>query len=112
MPKWIDKLQKRWGLKSVGQVIIILIVFAFTGTTVMLIKKPITSALFQEGQQSTWFTVAYWILIFPIYNILLLAYGFVFGQFAFFWKYEKRFLNRLAGKRTEGNRNSGEEPSL
>ena len=33
--------------------------------------------------------------ILPVYNILLLAFGFVFGQFGFFWKYEKKTLKRI-----------------
>ena len=80
MKKWIDKLKDHWELKTVGQVMMVLLVFAFTGTTVMVIKKPITELLYGEGARTTWFTVAYWILILPVYNVLLLFYGFVFWE--------------------------------
>lgn len=97
-PSWIDKLQMRWGAKSALQVVVILIVFACTGFTVMFIKPVITDWLFQDGE-STLFSILYWVMILPVYNIFLLVYGFIFGQFRFFWGFEKRFFNRLFGKR-------------
>jgi hypothetical protein len=40
-------------------------------------------------------SVLYYLLILPVYNVLLLAYGFLFGQFHFFWEFEKRFMRRI-----------------
>ena len=97
-PPWIEKLKNRWHVKSGFQVIIILIVFACTGFTVMFIKPPITRLLFHEGHP-VWFSILYWILILPIYNLFLLFYGFVFGQFKFFWEFEKRFFGRIFGRK-------------
>jgi len=42
-----------------------------------------------------WAAVAYYFLILPIYNVILLLYGFIFGQFHFFWNFEKRLMRRL-----------------
>lgn len=98
MAKWIDSLQARWKLKSVTQVIIVLIVFACTGFTVLLIKRPIFEVLFPAGEKPVWASILYWILIFPIYNGFLLFYGFIFGQFKFFWDFEKRFFKRIISK--------------
>ena len=95
MAKWIDKLQQRWNLKSGWQVMIILLVFACTGTTVLLIKKPLFAYWFPDGEKPLWASISYWILILPVYNIFLLAYGFLFGQFSFFWEFEKRFFSRI-----------------
>jgi len=99
-PQWIIRLQNRWHVKSAGQVIIILIVFACTGFTVMFIKPVITGWIFHEGHPA-WFSVLYWVLIFPIYNLFLLFYGFIFGQFKFFWDFEKRFFSRLVKRKKE-----------
>lgn len=98
MANWIDKLQQRWKLQSTFQVIIILVVFACTGTTVLLIKRPLFEYWFPDGEKPLWANILYYILILPIYNIMLLAYGFVFGQFKFFWDFEKRFFTRIIGK--------------
>ncbi|REE05950.1 DUF6787 family protein [Marinoscillum furvescens] len=97
---WIDKLKKRWNLKSGFQVIIVLIVFACTGFTVMFLKDPIVSLFTTDGEKSLWFTIAYYLLILPVYNVILLFYGFLFGQFAFFWEFEKKMWKRMSGKKT------------
>ena len=44
-PPWIEKLMHRWKLESALQVIIVLVVFACTGFTVLFIKKPILQFL-------------------------------------------------------------------
>jgi len=98
---WINKLQDKWGLKSVGQVVVILIVFACTGFTVLIIKKPIVNYFTENGEANEWFKIVYWILIFPFYNMILLSYGFIFGQFEFFWAYEKKMINRFRRKKND-----------
>lgn len=103
---WIKKLQDKWGLESLWQVVIVLIVFACTGFTIVLIKAPIINFITGGGEKQWWMTVIYFLLILPIYNIFLLFYGFLFGQFAFFWKYEKKVLKRFGIRvSTEEERN-------
>ena len=98
MAQWIETLKTRWHLKNTWQVIVILIVFACTGTTVLFLKRPLFYYLFQDGEKPLWASITYYVMILPIYNILLLAYGFVFGQFTFFWNFEKRFFKRIFSK--------------
>jgi len=99
MAGFISNLKERWKVESAWQVILILLVFACTGFSVMFLKKPITGLIFSNPEEThTLFSVLYWVLIIPIYNVLLLFYGFVFGQFRFFWNFEKRFFRRLTGK--------------
>lgn len=97
-PAWIERLKQKWNLKSAWQVIIILIVFACTGFTVLFIKKPLLDLFAGKQSNTVLASVLYYILILPIYNVFLLAYGFVFGQFRFFWDFEKRTFNRLFRK--------------
>ncbi len=75
---------------------IVLLGFASTGLTVLFIKKPILQFFAGEAGSSTQASVIYYILILPLYNVLLLFYGFAFGQFPFFWAFEKRFFSRIA----------------
>jgi len=96
---WINKLQERWGV-SASQVFIILIVFACTGFTVMFLKKPIVAFFVGDGEKSVLFSVIYYILILPVYNIILLCYGTIFGQFNFFWNFERRMFRRMFGKKS------------
>ncbi len=97
-PRWIQKLKKRWNLQSTGQVLIVLLVFALTGTTVLLIKRPLFGYWFPEGEKPLWASIAYYILILPVYNLLLLFYGLLLGQFRFFWDFEKKFFKRIFAK--------------
>jgi hypothetical protein len=94
-PQWVEKLKARWQVKNAWQVMVILLVFACTGFTVLFIKKPILHFLAGEEGNSRLATILYYIFILPLYNVLLLGYGFLFGQFTFFWQFEKRFVERF-----------------
>lgn len=101
---WMDRLKKRWKLDSAFQVVIVLVVFACTGFTVLFIKKPILTFLAGPAGDSTTATILYYIFILPLYNVILLAYGFIFGQFTFFWEFEKRMFGRMFGiKKKDSN---------
>lgn len=97
-PGWVSKLQKRWGVNA-NQVFIILLVFACTGFTIMFLKKPVVSFFTEGGEKSILFSVIYYILILPVYNIFLLIYGAIFGQFKFFWEFEKKMFRRMTGRK-------------
>ncbi|MEP5612147.1 MAG: DUF6787 family protein [Cyclobacteriaceae bacterium] len=95
---WIKKMQVKWELKSLWQVVLVLVVFSCTGFTVLFIKGPILDLISGGAEREWWMTVIYILLILPIYNVILLIYGFLFGQFAFFWKYEQKMLRRFGIK--------------
>lgn len=85
-------------MKSPWQVLIILLVFACTGTTVLLVKRPLLTWMGGEGANTTLASIIYYLLILPFYNVLLLGYGLIFGQFNFFWEFERRFFKRIFSK--------------
>jgi hypothetical protein len=91
----LKKLQQKW---KVGpkQLIIILIVFAITGTTTAYISKAITGWV-GFNNETFWlykFFLRAAILIFG-YQAILLTVAFLLGQFSFFWQFEKKFLTRI-----------------
>lgn len=96
---WLHRLGARWGV-STGRALVILLVFACTGLTVMFLKRPVV-AFFTEDEGGTplLFSILYYILILPFYNAVLLVYGALLGQFDFFWAFEKRFVNRILGRK-------------
>lgn len=96
---WMERLKQRWKLGSALQVVVVLVVFACTGFTVLFIKKPILNFLAGDEGNSTLASVLYYIFILPLYNVVLLAYGFLFGQFNFFWEFEKRSFNRIFNRK-------------
>ena len=95
---WFKRLGERWNVGPV-QVVLILLVFTCTGFTVMFLKRPIVALFTEQGEQPLLFSILYYILIFPVYNLILLIYGALFGQFRFFWAFEKRFFKRLFSKK-------------
>lgn len=99
-PRWMQRLGKRWGVGPV-RVVLILIVFACTGLTVMFLKRPVVEYFTENGEQPLLFSVLYYILILPFYNVVLLVYGALLGQFNFFWAFEKRFFGRLFGRKKD-----------
>lgn len=98
-PAWIEKLKAKWKLKSAVQVVLVLVTFICTGTSVLFIKKPFQQLVGIDQLQGWVKTVIYLVAILPIYNVLLLMYGFIFGQFKFFWEFEKRMFRRIMGRK-------------
>lgn len=105
---FMKRLQDRWGV-SYRTAIIILLVFSCTGFSVMFLKKPILDLIIGAGDKHWVHSVIYYILIFPLYNVLLLIYGFIFGQFKFFWNFEKKFFSRLIGKKQKDSNSSNSQ---
>ena len=98
----MQKLKKRWGIDSNFQIVVIFIVFAITGSSSVYIAKPFLVLIGIERinfSNAFWGGFIYWTLriavIFPLYQILLVIYGWLFGQFKFFWNFEKKMLSRL-----------------
>jgi len=94
-------LEKKWAVSYRWELIAIFIVFAITGSTAAKISDPILSLLgFHNESTNGWI---YWplriLLIFPVYQILLIIVGWLFGQFKFFWEFEKKMLRRLGFSR-------------
>ena len=94
---FIEKLRIRWNLTgSPWQVVIILVVFALTGTTMLFIKKPIYYFLGITPESSVSLRILVWALtVLPVYQVVLLFYGFLLGQFSFFWEFEKKMWQRI-----------------
>ncbi|MCZ6594564.1 MAG: diacylglyceryl transferase [Bacteroidetes bacterium] len=92
----MKKLKERWGVSSNWQLAVIFIVFSVTGSAAAKIAGPITEVI---GITKDWGGWVYWpiriLLIFPLYQVLLVFFGWLFGQFTFFWNFEKKMLRYL-----------------
>jgi hypothetical protein len=93
----MEKLKQRWGLTSNFQVFLIIIVFSINGSFATLIARPATNfiGLNVETTNPWLFWPVRILLVFIIYQITLPIVGFIFGQFKFFWNFEKKMLRRL-----------------
>ena len=89
-------LKKRWGIRTNLQLTIIFIVFALTGSASAWLSRPFCLWLgITKEDIGFWFTPVRLLMIFPIYQILLVFIGTLFGQFQFFWAFEKKMLRSM-----------------
>ena len=93
----IEKLVNKFEANSIQHLIIIFIIFAITGTGSVFISSPILIILSLEQLISYYplYLFIRIILIVPIYQLLLILIASLFGQFNYFWKFEKKFLQRI-----------------
>ncbi|HLV46224.1 MAG TPA: DUF6787 family protein [Flavobacterium sp.] len=90
-------LKQKWGLKSNFQLVIIIVVFAITGSTSAWITRPILAYIGID--KTTMNPFVYWplsiLLILPVYKVLLIVIGSIFGQYKFFSQFVKKMLIRM-----------------
>ena len=91
-----QRLKNRWNIQSNVQIVIILIVFALTGSASVWIKKQIFDFIGIDDSLHYFFRLLLSILIItPLYQALLLVIAALFGQFRFFWEFEKKTFSRF-----------------
>lgn len=92
----MKNLKTRWGITTNWQLFIILLVFSVTGSSAAKLAAPITE-LIGITDDMAWYI--YWpiriFIIFPVYQVLLVFFGWLFGEFNFFWEFEKKMLRRI-----------------
>ena len=101
----IGWLKSKWGIKSNIDLLAIFVVFAINGSFAAWVANPVTD--FFGLSRSTTNAFIYWpvriLLIFPIYQLTLPLVGWCFGQFTFFWNFEKKMFSRMIKKRNKSN---------
>ena len=89
----MKKLKEKWGITSNFQLVIIFIVFGITGSVSAVISGPTIEFLFRDLNINGFLKfILQLIIIMPIYQVLLLFFGFIFFQFKFFFKFVKKFM--------------------
>lgn len=95
------KLENKWILDYKWEMIRVFMVFAITGSSSLYVGRPIIKAIGITKENLN--PIVYWILYIIIglifYQILLVTFGWLFGQFKFFWEFEKKMLKRFGLKR-------------
>ena len=93
----IKYLKDKWNLKSNFQLVIILIVFAITGSGSLYISKPLMEflSISSENMNVYLYCILIFIILTVVYQFFLLLVAFVFGQFNWFWNFEKKILKKM-----------------
>ena len=93
-----EKLKKKWKVGGV-QLFLILCTFAITGTLTAYISRAITSWVgFDEDTFWLWKALLRLAVLVFGYQVIILVVSFIFGQFKFFWNYEKKILRWMFGR--------------
>ena len=81
-------------LKKTIDFVLIIIVFALTGSSTAFLSGIIMTAIGAEPW-TFGFAVGYLFLIFPLYQTLTLVYAFIFGKFNWFYSRQKKIAKRI-----------------
>ena len=96
-----NKLEAKWILDYKWEMIRVFMVFAITGSSSLVVGRPVIALLGITKENLNPFI--YWFLFVIIglifYQILLVTFGWLFGQLKFFWEFEKKMLRRFGLKR-------------
>jgi len=96
MSTFFEKLKKRWEIQHNWELVIILLVFALTGTSTIYLYDFIKNWIGITPE--TFFAtkiIAFTFLALPLYNILLILWGKVLGKGIFFQRFAKQFLGKI-----------------
>ena len=94
---YLSKLQEKWKLNSIFQVIMVLIIFTLGGSTCAYLGRKLMPLIgLDKG-------VAYWVVYILIVTVLwpacVLIYSILLGQYPFFRKYLSQMGRRMVGKK-------------
>jgi hypothetical protein len=93
----MNKLIAFFKAKSFFHLIIIFIVFGISGSLSVVVSGPILDYI-QIEKLVTYYPVYLlirFILIFPIYQFVLIIIAIIFGEYKYFLEFEKKMIRRL-----------------
>lgn len=93
----MKQLMKRWNIEKPWEVIVILFVFSITGSTSIAAGRPLLKAtgITLDNFHPIIYYPLFILLSFVLYQIFLVTFGWLFGQYQFFWTMEKKMLKRF-----------------
>ncbi|TVQ06698.1 MAG: diacylglyceryl transferase [Bacteroidetes bacterium] len=96
----MNRLKNKWKITSNWQFLVILFIFSITGSSTLIARRYIFEWMGISAETNLWVTIPlYLLIIFPVYQLLFLFFGAIFGQFRFVWEFEKKMLSRFNCRR-------------
>ena len=91
------KLEKKWELAYRWEMIRVFIIFAITGSSSVIVGKPFLKivGITNDNLQPVLYWILYILISFIFYQFLLITIAWLFGQFKFFWNFEKKMIRKL-----------------
>ncbi|MDZ4242694.1 MAG: DUF6787 family protein [Candidatus Omnitrophota bacterium] len=94
----LERLKRKWGIESNRDVVMIFLVFSLAGMSVSFCRRPIFAFFGVTPQAPFWLKACIYLpFVFPLYQVSLIVFGSLLGQFRFFWEKEKQLLRGMRG---------------
>lgn len=91
-----NNFKTKWNIKNNIQVLLVLLVFTFTGITTLYFHRWINNALkFSTDTNIILKIIVIIVLIMPIWTLFLYIYGIIFRQQQFFSRFIKTKFNLI-----------------
>lgn len=92
-----QRLKAKWGIESNFSFWMIILTFSLAGSSIGFVRHIVWNLFGFTKETSMWIKVpAYLAMIFPTYQVSLMIFGTLLGQFKFFWAKEKAMLRFFA----------------
>ena len=93
----LQKIINKFHAKSFKHLIIIFLVFALSGSASLLMSSSILNAINLKELINFYplYLLVRIVLLIPIYQLVLIIIATLFGEFRYFWNFEKKFFKRL-----------------
>ena len=93
----LKKIINKFHARSIKHLIIIFLVFALSGSTSLLMSSSILNAINLKELINFYplYLLVRIIFLIPIYQLILIIIATLFGEFRYFWNFEKKFFKRL-----------------
>jgi len=96
----MDRLRRIFKVDSNAQLVVVFIVFSITGSLSIVVSRPLMDLLGISSEAlGPWL---FWplriVVVMLAYQVLLVLVGACCGQWAYFWRMEKKMLRRFGIK--------------
>ena len=93
----LQKIIDKFHAKSFKHLIIIFLVFALSGSASLSMSSSILNAINLKELVNFYplYLLVRIIFLIPIYQLVLIIMAILFGEFRYFWNFEKKFFKRL-----------------
>ena len=93
----IQNLIKKFNAKSKVHLLVIFFVFGLSGSFSLWISSPVMAALDLKNILNNYPLYIFFrvLIIIPIYQLILIVIASIFGEFQYFWKFERKFLKLI-----------------
>ena len=93
----LKKIINKFHTRSFKHLIIIFLVFALSGSASLLMSSSILNAINLKELIDFYplYLLVRIIFLIPIYQLVLIIIATLFGEFRYFWNFEKKFFKRL-----------------